>query len=1126
MSFDVSKFSFRPWNDFLGVVMQQGRVQLDSDWNDFVAQLTRRLQAGSLDTFGRAVVPRETPEGFLIASGARDELTIGAGRIYVDGLLAENHGQPHKKKWDWDTRLAELTGIDPVSFFKQPYLPFNTKDSPAEKLAAVFNSPKLGDGFHLIYVDVWQRDVTALQNPELIEKAVGVETTGRLQTVWQVKALENIREKATCDSEMKEWTQLIRPSGARLTTSTGSIDAESNPCLIPPAAGYQGRENQLYRVEIHRGSTTDANGKVLAATFKWSRDNATVASRVTGIPTLTQVVVEHVKRDDLLGFKGGDWIEILDDRHELHGKPGVLRRIQGGGVEEATRTLTLETALPPELFPVDSNGEPASGLNTRVRRWDQSGIVRQADGTKFLDLDSSGESSGIPIPPEGMKIILENGILVDFNLEKDLEFKTGDYWVFAARIADGSIEMLDKAPPRGIHHHYARLAIINLQKQGMNYPAASRGVSNAQTEKPLVASHGELNPTRLTDCRTLWPPANEGQSCDCTVCIHPDSHNDGTDTIQLAIDTIHRRGGGTVCLDVGTYRIADTLKIAGAKSIRIRGQGSGTVLLGGQAGPLFWIEDSVGVSIQNFAAIGSPISSQDGKKAIVNNNSAVFSIKNTVDFSLERVNAFCLAPPKTMSAAVALSGYLIGANIHDCAFAATHGVITVGDEKTYLLTAGLRMTDNFFMCQQIGISFKGSSFHYGNLQLSGNLLLGCDDVGIELTGGALKGSSIRVDNNTINLTKNGVGIRGGLDGLQVSENEISLLETLEQKPIVISGPASGIEIDGGVDQGQLNDIKIVGNRIRGLRGHGIVIRRPVGHGMIKSNVVENISGAGLVIEMDGSADYLAIENNHFLELAFENQQENKIYAAVLLLRVLRADVVGNVLNNVARSATQIGQCVGVLTFACGEVRVSGNRLHNIGPSQFGGVTCGIQCVAPFRHVLIDDNTVVNEGDASEKRPPWQALNINVLNRSFGGYVLESLHDKQILLVGPSSITTLKSEPGSASVHRNRFETSASGTSLVEIDAIETCLFTENLCKVTGAEGGKMPIGRIKGRHINASNNRLIGINSDQISLELKPEDGRFVVLGNLSTGAIMLTDKTENPNILPSPWLELNVIGP
>lgn len=1089
MSFDVSKFSFRPWNDFLGVVMQQGRVQLDSDWNDFVAQLTRRLQAGSLDTFGRAVVPRETPEGFRIASGAKNELTIGAGRIYVDGLLAENHGQPLEKKWDWDTRLAELTGIDPVSFFKQPYLPFNTKESPAEKLAAVFNSPKLGDGFHLIYVDVWQRDVTALQNPELIEKAVGVETTGRLQTVWQVKVLEDIERSATCDSKLEKWNQLTRPSGARLTTSTGSIDTESNPCLIPPAAGYQGRENQLYRVEIHRGSTTDANGKVLAATFKWSRDNATVASRVTGIPTLTQVVVEHVKRDDLLGFKGGDWIEILDDRHELHGKPGVLRRIQGGGVEEATRTLTLETALPPELFPVDSNGEPASGLNTRVRRWDQSGIVRQADGTKFLDLDSSGESSGIPIPPEGMKIILENGILVDFNLEKDLEFKTGDYWVFAARIADGSIEMLDKAPPRGIHHHYARLAIM---RPGKN---------------------------ELTDCRTLWPPANEGQSCDCTVCIHPDSHNDSTDTIQHAIDTIQRRGGGTVCLDVGTYRIAETLKIAGAKSIRIRGQGSGTVLLGGQAGPLFWIEGSVGVSIQNFAAIGSPISSQDGKKAIVNNNSAVFSIKNTVDFSLERVKAFCLAPPKTMSAAVALSGYLIGANIHDCAFAATHGVITVGDEKTYLLTAGLRMTDNFFMCQQIGISFKGSSFHYGNLQLSGNLLLGCDDVGIELTGGALKGSSIRVDNNTINLTKNGVGIRGGLDGLQVSENEISLLETSERKDIDLLGPAGGIEIDGGVDQGHLNDLKIVGNRIRGLRGHGIVIRRPVSHGIINSNVVENISGSGLIIERDGSADYLAVENNHFLALSPENQKGDDIYAAISILRVLRVDFIGNVLNNVARSATQISQCVGVLTFACGEVRVSGNRLHNIGPSQFGGVTYGIQCIAPFRHVVIDDNTVVNEGDASKKRPPWQALNINVLSGSFGGFVLVPLLGDKQVLVGPSSITMLKLEQGSAGVHRNRFE--ASALTLLEIRAVETCLFTENLCKVTGAEGGHSPpIGLIVAEYINASNNRLIGAKNGQTALELHtPNDNSCVVLGNISMGPIK-----HNTSPLLAPWANLNLI--
>ncbi len=37
----------------------------------------------------------------------------------------------------------------------------------------------------------------------------------------------------------------------------------------------------------------------------------------------------------------------------------------------------------------------------------------------------------------------------------------------------------------------------------MDYPAARGGVSNTQTEKPLVASHGELDPKRLNPI-FLW----------------------------------------------------------------------------------------------------------------------------------------------------------------------------------------------------------------------------------------------------------------------------------------------------------------------------------------------------------------------------------------------------------------------------------------------------------------------------------------------------------------------------------------------------------------------------------------------------------------------------------------------
>ena len=60
MSFDASRFSFNPWNDFTAVVMQQGRVQLDSDWNEWLAILDRRIQVGTMDTVGRAVYPAAT----------------------------------------------------------------------------------------------------------------------------------------------------------------------------------------------------------------------------------------------------------------------------------------------------------------------------------------------------------------------------------------------------------------------------------------------------------------------------------------------------------------------------------------------------------------------------------------------------------------------------------------------------------------------------------------------------------------------------------------------------------------------------------------------------------------------------------------------------------------------------------------------------------------------------------------------------------------------------------------------------------------------------------------------------------------------------------------------------------
>ena len=109
MSFDNSRFIFNPFNDYSSVVMPQGRVQLDADWNEFLAEIARRIQAGTLDTMGRAVYPATTPDAFYISpSDTPWVVNIGQGRMYVDGLLAENHGPIGAAQWD--PALAELSG--------------------------------------------------------------------------------------------------------------------------------------------------------------------------------------------------------------------------------------------------------------------------------------------------------------------------------------------------------------------------------------------------------------------------------------------------------------------------------------------------------------------------------------------------------------------------------------------------------------------------------------------------------------------------------------------------------------------------------------------------------------------------------------------------------------------------------------------------------------------------------------------------------------------------------------------------------------------------------------------------------------------------------------------------------
>jgi hypothetical protein len=499
MSFDISRLTFNPLKDYFGVVMEQGRVQLDSDWNEFLAEVARRIQAGTIDIVGLAGVPSTTPYAFKINASVDTtqtpnvpHVTISAGRIYVDGLLAENHGSLTPGSLTWDPALAEMSSTPQIpgsaqvaiDYSQQPYLP----------LASLTLAQVTGKQF-LFYLDVWQREVTFLEDLTLIEKAVGIDTTGRLQTVWQVKWCDITGlpvYASTTGSAIPPFASLIVPSPSRLTTGSGGVStAQSGPCALSPAKGYTGMENQLYRVEIHQGGIASPSPIVTptgasTATFKWSRDNASVSTAVTAISAsavansvgnpASQLTVQSMGRDQTLGFQPGDWIEVTADYLELNGAAGELHQIDS--INSGAKTILLDSVVSTNLIAASTQIAPS--LNVRIQRWDQTGTVYLSDGaTVWANLNASG-SAGIPVPPSGTTLILENGITVAFDLDPSGNaFQTGDYWLMAARTVDASIDSLTLSPPFGIHHHYCRLGVVD-------FTAA---------------------PPKITDCRPIFAAA-------------------------------------------------------------------------------------------------------------------------------------------------------------------------------------------------------------------------------------------------------------------------------------------------------------------------------------------------------------------------------------------------------------------------------------------------------------------------------------------------------------------------------------------------------------------------------------------------------------------------------------------
>ena len=474
---------------------------------------------------------------------------VTAGRYYLEGLMVENPGDE-----DW----PEVSFSSSVGFVADD---FEFDDGGLRNLQP-------GDRI-VAYLEGYERHVTRVEDLGMFEQALGSgpDTCTRSESVGQVKlafAPGISADDAVAAGQAAATFGLRTRGDGTLVIDTPPVLEDPDPCALPVAGGYTGRDHRLYRFEIHTGG--DLNTLVL----KWSRDNGSELFAVR------ELLANEVAFAPDVPLRAGDLVEILSETIDLgdaesaaldiagstftapRSDVGDLVRLEAiaaaGANELRFRLVDRQTGAPLPAPGIDfaRYGDPAVS-KIKVRRW--HGTV---------------EPGGAPAP---FSADLEDGLQITLNGT----YEVGDWWQYEARVGRDNANGPWRETPHGPERLFTPLALLEFTAQTNPLRLIAWLDERFPAICSLDADDISFDGDRIgTDSDTVQEVIEElyerevGGGC-CDVTLEPDDGGgDDAQRIRDALAELPADRGITICLRRGVYRFDTPFDVDGRR-IEIHG---------------------------------------------------------------------------------------------------------------------------------------------------------------------------------------------------------------------------------------------------------------------------------------------------------------------------------------------------------------------------------------------------------------------------------------------------------------------------------------------------------------------------------------------------------------------------